>query len=302
MEIRQLHTFRTVSRTLNFSRAAAMLNYAQSTVSAQIQALEEELGVPLFDRLGKHVTLTAAGQELLEYAEKILNLTDEAQAALSTRERLTGSLIINAPETLSAHRLPGVLRRFRECFPQVQLSLFFDFDIDLLRSIREGQVDLAFLLDEPLQAPDLIVETLIPEPLLLIAEPGHRLAHTPQVTFTDLVNEPFVLTEPACAYRKLFEQAACEAGVCLLSPMAFHSVEAVKQCVMAGLGLGFLTEIAVRTEIDQGRLVALDWVGRPFAAATQMIYHKDKWLSPAMRAFLQVTREVLGCEMVLVSG
>src|SRR5262245_56930484 len=112
MELRQLHTFRTVSRTLNFSRAAAVLNYAQSTVSVQIQTLEEELGVPLFDRLGKQVILTAAGQDLLAYADKILNLADEAQAVLSTQEKLTGNLVINAPETLSAYRLPAVLRRF----------------------------------------------------------------------------------------------------------------------------------------------------------------------------------------------
>src|SRR5262245_46546601 len=193
MELRQLYTFRMVARTLNFSKAAEALDYAQSTVSAQIQTLEEELGVPLFDRLGKQVTLTSAGQSLLRYAEKILDLADEALSVISEREKLSGSLMINAPETLCAHRLPAVLRRFRECFPQVQLNLFYDFSTDLARSIREGLVDLAFLLDKPLQAPDLIVESLVPEPLLLLAEPSHRLAQLPRVTFADLQNEPLVL-------------------------------------------------------------------------------------------------------------
>jgi len=293
MELRQLITFRMAAQTLSFSRTAQALSYAQSTVSAQIQALEEELEVSLFDRLGKRVVLTDAGQRLLGYAEKILTLEDEARAAVSNGNTLDGSLTISAPETLCAYRLPAVLRRFRECYPQVQLIFCPEHGASLHQSLRDGLMDVAFVLAQPLQSPQLVVEPLITEPMLIVAHPEHPLAQSPAVTFADLQHQPMILTESTCNYRKMFEHAMRAAGVQLTTPMEFHSVEAIKQCVMAGIGLSFLPVVAVETEITQGRLVPLRWAGPGLQVDTQMVRHKDKWLSPPLRAFLNVAREVL---------
>ena len=122
MELRQLATFRLIAQTQSFSRTAAALNYAQSTVSAQIQGLEEELGIPLFDRLGKRVALTEAGQRLLGYAEKILDLAAEARFSITSEETLTGTLTISAAETLCTYRLPAILREFRTSPPSGRLN------------------------------------------------------------------------------------------------------------------------------------------------------------------------------------
>lgn len=293
MELRQLITFKQVAQTLSFSRTAAALNYAQSTVSAQIQALEEELGVTLFDRLGKRITLTDAGQRLLGYAEKILSLEDEARAAVSNGDTLSGSLTISAPETLCTYRLPPVLRRFRERFPQVQLTFCPEYDTSLHDAIRDGVMDVAFVISEPFQSSHLIIEPLVAETMLIIAYPEHPLARSPGVSFADLQSEPLILTEPTCNYRRMLEQSFRAAGLPMPPPMEFHSVEAIKQCVMAGIGLSFLPLVAVETEIAQGRLIPLNWAGRDFQVVTQIIWHKDKWLSPALRAFLKVTRELI---------
>lgn len=294
MELRQLATFRVIAQTLSFSRTAGILNYAQSTVSTQIQSLEEELGVLLFDRLGKRVALTEAGQQLLTYSDKILTLVDEAQAVVSESDTLTGLLTVSAPETLCAYRLPTVLGQFQQRFPQVQLTFLLDPETDFHRPVLEGTVDVAFFMEAPFQVPNLIVETLVPEPLLLVAAPSHPLTEATRITFADLQDKPMIQTEAMCSYRRMFEQAALKEGVHLIAQMEFRSLEAIKQCVIAGLGVTFLPEIAVRKEIAQGQLLPLRWFGREFCIETQMVWHKDKWISPAMRAFINLAREMLG--------
>lgn len=293
MEIRQLITFRKLAQTLSFSRTAVSLNYAQSTVSAQIQALEKELNVSLFDRLGKRVVLTAAGQRLLEYAEKMLDLEHEARLVLSDQQTLVGALTISAPDTLCTYRLPPVLHQFREQFAAIQLTFHQKPNAGLLNHIREGMIDVAFVMEEPFQAPDLIIESLVTEPLLFIARPDHALGTIPHITFDHLQHEPIILTESTCGYRLLFEKVVSNNGIRLNQPMAFHSVEAIKQCVMAGIGISLLPAIAVTNEIKQGQLIALPWHGPPLQVVTQLIYHKDKWLSPALRTFLSVVRQQL---------
>ncbi|MCB0154117.1 MAG: LysR family transcriptional regulator, partial [Anaerolineae bacterium] len=270
MELRQLTTFRMIAQTASFSRTASALSYAQSTVSAQIQALEEELGVSLFDRLGKTVVLTEAGQTLLGYAEKILNLVDEAQLAVSSGEELSGSLTISAAETLCAYRLPAVIREFRARYPQVEVTLRMNHGDALEQELREGMLDVAFIMAEPFQATNLLVRPLIPEPLLVLAPPNHPLATQPTVTFSDLQNESLILTENTCLYRRMFLRALRTAGVQPTTIMEFHSVEAIKQSVMVGLGLALLPLEAVKNEIAQGKLVPLNWAGRDFAVVTQM--------------------------------
>ncbi|MCB0195870.1 MAG: LysR family transcriptional regulator [Anaerolineae bacterium] len=301
METRQLTTFRAVAQTLSFSRAANQLNYAQSTVSSQIQSLEEELGVALFDRLGKSIVLTDAGQRLFGYAEKILNLTDEALAIVSNADTLTGSLTISAPETLCTYRLPKVLRQFRRQYPKVQISFHPEFDLDVKRRLQEGHADVAFTMSEPFQKPGLNVEPLVREPLLIVAYPEHPLAQAESVTFADLHEESFLLTEAACNYRRLFERALNAAGI-TAQPMEFHSVEAIKQCVMAGIGLSLLPLVSIKSEIDRGQLVPINWSGRDFEVITHVVWHEDKWVSPALSAFLEVVREYIATPQATASS
>ncbi len=293
MELRQLATFRLVASTLSFSRTAQILNYVQSSVTTQIQVLEEELGVRLFDRLGKRVALTDAGMRFLPYAEKILSLSEEARQAVADEEVPTGSLTITASETLCTYRLPALLRQFHDRFPQVKLIFRPLPFTNLRRSVSEGIVDVAFVIDEPLHSTTLVVEPLISEPLLILASPDHRLVQLPSIQSHNLEGEPFLLTEVGCSYRVLFERALNEDGVHLTTNLEFSSVEAIKQCVMAAMGIAFLPEITVAAEIAQGRLAPLNWKGHDFQVVTQVLWHKEKWLSPALNAFLTVTKEVL---------
>lgn len=292
MELRQLATFRLLATTLSFTRTANALGYVQSSVTAQIQALEEELGVPLFDRLGKRVALTDAGQQFLGYAERLLALAEEARAAV-TGAQVAGSLTISAPETLCTYRLPALLQQFRARYPQVRLTFRPGPVGELRRRISEGLVDVAFLLDAPLHAAGLQVEPLVTELLCVVAPPDHPLAGAPCVQPADLAGEAILLTEVGCTYREMFTRSLAAAGVYPTTTLEFSSIEAIKQCVMAGMGITVLPAVAVAAETEQGRLVALRWAAPNFQMVTQMVWHKDKWLSPALQALLNLSREVL---------
>ncbi|GER90853.1 LysR family transcriptional regulator [Dictyobacter vulcani] len=294
MELRQLLTFRMVATTLSFSRTAQTLNYVQSSVTAQMQALEEELGVRLFDRLGKRIALTDAGKRFLPYAEKILTLSDEARLAVTDGTVPSGTLTISAPETLCIYRLPRLLRQFHDRFPQVKLIFKPEPFGDMKRMVSDGVIDVAFIIDEPQRSTALVIEPLVADPLLILVSADHRLVQLPVVQAKDFDGEPLLLTEAGCSYRILFERALNEQGVHPTTNLEFSSVEAIKQCVMASMGIAFLPAITVEHEIAQGRMVALHWPDHLFQVQTQVLWHKEKWLSPALDAFLSVTREVMG--------
>jgi DNA-binding transcriptional LysR family regulator len=306
VELRQVETFRAVAEELSFSRAAAKLGYVQSSVSAQVSALERELGVPLFDRLGRRIALTDAGEVMFVYSGKLLALAEQTREAVVDAGvgsgEVTGSLTVSAPETLLTYRLPKLLAIFHERHPKVRLSVRPSAIGRLVGSARkavaEGRMDVAFVLDAPLSGrgrqADLAVETLIAEEVSVIAPTSHPLVSAPTVLPQDLRGETVLLPEApesGCAYRGQFERQLGSAGVVPPEKMEFQSIEAVKQCVAAGMGVSVLPSVAVGTELKAGTLAALQW-SEPFEVLTQMSWHEDRWKSPALRAFLEVAREV----------
>ena len=295
MEHRQLRTFRAVARELSFTRAAEELGYVQSNVTAQVKALEAELGVPLFDRLGRRVVLTDAGRALQGYAGRILDLHEEARAAVAEEPEgePAGSLTISAPETLCAYRLPRLLRRFGERYPRVRLTFRPVACSELKAGVAEGVLDAAFLLEEPARSSVLRIEALVGEPLLVLAAPEHPLAPSAGVGPADLDGERVLLTESGCSYRRIFERRLAEAGVEPARALEFDSVEAIKQCVIAGMGVAVLPAVAVEAELQRGEIASLPWLGPRLEVSTQVAWHKDKWVSPALGAFLSLSREML---------
>jgi DNA-binding transcriptional LysR family regulator len=293
MDLRQLKTFQVVARWLNFSRAADELSYAQSTVSAQIIALEEDLGVRLFDRLGRRVLLTEAGQRLVPYAKKILSLADQTHADVGGSKEPIGHLTMRIPETLGVYRFPPVINQFHANHPGVRLEYAHCTHRGLGEDLRKGLTDLAFLITDSFEADDLYTEELGTEPLVVVAHAAHRLATTEAVEAHDLEGETILLSRVECDYRRAFERILDEAHVDLGPQFEFTCLEAVKRCVIAGTGITILPAIAVHEEIERQQLVALPWAEGGLEAVTMMIWHKEKWLSPTLRAFMQTIRETL---------
>jgi DNA-binding transcriptional LysR family regulator len=297
LDLRHLVTFRAVAGAQSFTRAAAALGYAQSSVTAHIHALEAELGVSLFDRTGKQIALTEAGRRLLVYSRQLLQLADEAAAAVSQDGRPAGTITISAPETLCTYRLPVLLQAFRERYPQARIVFRPSRADALCRHVRDGEIDVAFVLEPPFASADLEVVELLREPIALIGRPDHRLAECAAVAPADLAHESLLLTEAGCAYRVLFERALAAAGAAPREVVEFSSVEAIKQCVAAGMGLAVLPRVAVERELASGQLAALCWAGPPIQVITQMAWHCRRWQSPALRAFLRLGSELLVAEL-----
>ncbi|AIQ13124.1 LysR family transcriptional regulator [Paenibacillus durus] len=291
MESRHLFTFLVVVEAGSFTRAAQKLDYAQSSITAQIQTLEGELGQPLFDRIGKKISLTDAGRRLLPYAQEISKMHSMAEEALRFQSGIGGSLKIGAPESLAAFRLPGIIREFRGSFPQVEMILKPGYCWELQEMIRSGELDLAFLLQPEREDRDLHIETLVHEEMALVAPVNHRLAHRSKTQPSDLKEETILHTETGCSYRLLFEQHLNAHGVYPDPKLEFWSIEAIKQCVMAGLGISFLPLVTVQKELAEGTMARLNWDDESQRVATQVAYHRKKWKSPALDAFMETVRQ-----------
>ena len=301
MELRHLRTFVAVARLLSFHRAGEEVHAAQSTVSARIAALEADLGVRLFERLGRRVALTNAGERLRDCAAKMLDLEDETRAWMTGESEVRGSLTVRVPESLCAWRLGGIIRAFRERYPLVKLRFTACTLEGLEKDLRQGVTDLAFLMADSVRAGDLVVEALGVERLVLGAAPGQRLTAIKAVGPQDLQGETLVLSAADCSYRKMFEHLLSEAGVVLAAGVEFSSAAALRGCVQNGLGLSILPELAVRADVAAGRLVLLPWTsvdaggeaggdGSALETAVLMLRHKDKWLSPPLAAFMDLVR------------
>jgi DNA-binding transcriptional LysR family regulator len=303
MELRELAAFREVARQASFGRAASRLGYVQSTLSAQIQALERDLGVRLFDRLARTVLLTAAGQALLPHAERLLELSTDARAAVigavAEEGELLGAITVSAPESLLTYRLPAVLSRFRAEQPGVRIDLrptaIGRFRGETQRAIASGAVDLAFVLDARVDLGGFLAEVLVDEPISVIAASGHRLASIGEVAPADLDGEALLLPEApdsGCAYRRQFERQLAEAGVTTDGALEFASIETVKQCVVAGMGVSVLPSVAVEADVAAGRLTRLAWA-KPFEVYTQVVWNARRSVSPAQAAFMSTTKATL---------
>lgn len=296
MELRQLITFRTVASTLNFSRAAEVLSYVPSNVTMQMKALEDELGVRLFDRLGKQLVLTTAGKRFLTHVQSVLDQLEEAKTVVHDNEVLSGTLTISANEVICAYRLPAVFQLFRSRHPGVRLIFRSVPNQELKQTLFEGSADVIFMLDEPIRSSGLAVEPLLEETFRLFAAPDHPLAKRTVLRLEDFHEEVFLTNEKGCPYRTMFDRSFEKEGIDSITYLEFQSAEAIKQCAISGIGIAFLPEIVAEAEVERGELVALPWQIPDLHVYTQMLWHKDKWLSPLMMSFIEAAREILASE------
>ena len=292
IEIRQLNTFSAIARYGSFTQAAEMLGYAQSSVTTQIQLLESELGTKLFERIGKSISLTPDGSTFLKYAQKIIALSEEARNAMRNTGILKGTLVVGTPESLCVMRLPGIFKEFHSLYPCVELIVKLDCGTNFQRMLRENTMDVAIFLGRKEVEEDFIVDLQFSEPMAVLAAPAHPLAAKDAVGPEDMQDQSLILTENGCTYRTAFESILDRSGVRARSILETGSVQAIKQLTADGLGISLLPQVAVAKELRSGSLVCLNWAGPDFGMFTQVIYHKDKWISPALGAFLELVKKI----------
>jgi LysR family transcriptional regulator, low CO2-responsive transcriptional regulator len=281
---RQIQVFETVARHLSFSRAARELNMTQPGVSTHLRQLERHTGLPLFEQVGKKIFLTSAGLEMLRYSRVIiqqLKETDEAFAELKSIHRgLLNVAVISAGD----YFFPGLLAEFCKRHDGVTVRLTVNNRDEIVHQLLENTTDLSVLLRPP-DSPDIVAEVFAPQPHLVVAPPQHPLAGRKRIPIAALANEPFIVRERGSDTRLAMDETLAENGARFKVIMEIRSTETIKQAVIAGLGVSFLSAHTVGDELNLGRLVVLDVEGFPVMREWHIVHHKSKRLPPVATAF-----------------
>ncbi|MFD2629516.1 LysR family transcriptional regulator [Oceanobacillus kapialis] len=294
METKQLMTFKIAAETLNFTQTAKILKFAQSSVTAQIKSLETELDTKLFERLGKRLYLTEAGKQFKSYAEKMIALSEEAKLVTGGMKEPSGTIVIGAQESQCTYRLPPILKEFKNQFPHVKLVFKPAHSDEMAKEqLLKGELDIAFIMDVMKPGDSLTMESLIQDDMKLVASPDHPLARKNKVVTKDLEQETFLLTEKGCSYRTMLEDTLRDAHVFPTNKFEFVSIEAIKQCVIAELGIAILPAMVVKRDIEEGRMKELNWKQSIPSFFTQIAWHKNKELTIPLLSFIELTRQTL---------
>ena len=247
----QLRYFAKVADLENVTRAAEACHVSQPSLSQQIAKLERELGQPLFERLGRGVRLTEAGQMFKRYSDQILSLTEDARTRV-TDDRDSGRITLAAIPTIAPYYLPGVLTRFAKEAPRVQVEIVEETTANILRLLAEGAIDLA-ILALPIQAEHVYTKTLFTEELFAVLPSGHPLTKKPRVGLKDLVLEPFVvLNEAHCLTGATMSFCARHSASPLITARS-HQLLTVLELVRLGQGVSLIPAMAVPKGRDAGR-------------------------------------------------
>ncbi|MBU0996030.1 MAG: LysR family transcriptional regulator [Proteobacteria bacterium] len=292
MDFQRLKTFRTVATLMNFNQAAKVLNYAQSSISSQIKTLENEIGAPLFKRIGKRVVLTEAGEKMLRYTHKLLSIEAEARAEITGKSEIKTLLTLRMPQTIATYHLPEALCKFHAKYPDVHFDVTSCALYSLEHELSIGTVDLAFLLADSIDVANLNFEMLKVEQLILVTSPRHPLTCNKPFHHKALRDHPLLLPKSDCGYRMMFEQMLTLENIRPAAIIEMNSIEAIKQSVIKGMGLTIIPEIAVREELKQKRLVQLS-LAEEIETGICMIWHKDKWFSEILKDFMTIFRQHL---------
>ncbi|AGK98545.1 LysR family transcriptional regulator [Clostridium pasteurianum] len=291
MELRNLITFCKIAQLNSYCKAAEELGYAQSTITTQMQLLEQELGIKLFERIGKQMELTEKGIVFLKYAENMINLSNEAKEVVSDVETPKGILRIGIVESLCTIRLPEVLKKYHSKYPDVEIIIKLGVCSDLRNMLKNNIVDLIFILDKPVDDEDLIPCMAFNEPMVFLASPENKLSNKRKVTIKDIENEPLILTEKGCSYRNVFEAMFHKEGFKPHVSLEVGSIEAIKIFTMHNLGITLLPVMTVKKELKSKKLISINLNKDDFNMMTQILYHKNKWLNSAMKAFIACLKE-----------
>ena len=292
MELKNLRTFQAVVDQGSYQRAAERLGYTQSTITVQIQQLEEELGVPLFERVGRRMVLTEAGERVLPQARELLLGADRLLESGRKDRVPSGTLRVDMAETLLCYRAQPVIRAFRERAPQVRLVIRSSNCMRIPLHVRTGACDLGVGYDMDWNREALEVESLGRYDIVLLASPD--FAEPDFTTPGQHKGASLITDEPDSIFRRRLEAYLREREIELDVTLELWSIETIKRCVMSNLGFTYLPRFVAEAELAEGRLAELEAPISGVPAPALCAWRKGRWITPAMEMFLELLREALG--------
>lgn len=287
--LRQLKVFERVARRLSFTRAAEELFLTQPAVSMQIKQFEEAIGLPLFERLGKKIYLTRAGEELYQLSRSIAQQLEEAEQLIEELKGTeAGRLNVSVANTVHYFAI-RLLGEFCRRHPKVRVSFKVTNRKGLLQNLEDNEADL-LLMGQPPDNQDLVAESFLINPLVIIAPQDHPLSRRSSIPLKELANETFIMREIGSGTRNSVERFLAERGVHLTVSMEMNTNSAIKQGVEEGLGLGIVSIHTLERELEGGRLTVLNVESFPIIRQWYLVHRAGKRLSAIATEFAQFVR------------
>lgn len=293
MNFNHLRVFVAVAQTLNYSKAGEELHISQPTVSVQVQKLEEELGIDLFEQLGKKIYLTEAGHTLYTYAKKIFGLADIAKEAIEDLRGLKkGSISVGASTTAGIYILPQIIKSFEHQNQGVEINLTIYNSQVIQDLVLSNQLEYAIVGEEVGIIPnDLFIKPVCTDELVGIVSPEHPLAKVGSIAIEELLKQRLVVRQRGSSTRDILEERARRLNLELKASMQFNCVEAIKKAVEAKLGVSIVTKHAIASELKSGTLTVINVTGIDLKRNLNLIYHKEKRFSPLGKTFLDFVQK-----------
>lgn len=289
MELKYLRTFRAIVKEGGFSKAAEKLNYTQSTITFQIGQLEQELLVTLFEKIGRRMVLTKAGEQLVPYVDEILQSVDKLRFFGADLSQYQGSLNIGVGETLLCYRLPSILKEFHQRAPNARLFLQSMNCYDIRNELLNGTLDLGlFYEDVGGFGANLTVHPMGRYPMSLVASPGTKQRYPDFITPDRSIPVPFVINEKNCIFRQIFEAYLQKKSILLDHTIELWSVPTIINLVKNDVGVSYLPTFAVQADLDARELEEIPTGLTGSTISAVCAYHKNKWISPLMRLFVDL--------------
>jgi DNA-binding transcriptional LysR family regulator len=267
----------------SFTKAAHTLQYSQASITSHIQQLEDEIGFPLFDRLGKQIQVTMIGKELYLYVVELLSVYSKIKQISSDDNTMKGELRIGASETMTVNKLGSVISKYKKYYPEVTFSLINDNCMSLRERLHSGELDIAITLEPKVCDPQLTTEIWSEEPLVFVGERNHSVK-----SIEEADGECIIFSANNCALRQSFEGYLVENRINSSNYLEFTSMEAMKQCVVSGLGISLMPYISVEVLLRDERMKVIESSCENLMFYAQISYHKNKWLSKAHKKFIEM--------------
>ncbi len=291
MDLRCVKTFVKAAELESFTKAAEQLSYVQSTVTMQIQQLEGELGFPLFDRIGKKISLTSFGKEFLNYAYELLHVANKAQTMAQNKSRERGRLRVGVPESVMFAKLMKILPRFKKEYHDIELCITTGHTTQLLKELKQNQLDIVYTSADLNTDPDICCYDTKKEHIVFVCANGHPLATKKHVDVSELMLHDFLVTEREGVCYTRLKQIAAKHSVVVNASVEVDSVFVITELVKSGMGIAFLPEYAIIDKLQSGELVKIDVDIAPQEYYSQVLCHKSRWVSPAVSALINIIKK-----------
>lgn len=291
MDLKNLLTFMHVAELNSFTRAGQKLGFSQSTVSFQIKQLERELGTQLFERINHTVVLTEKGRDVLKFAHQISKMTQELDKRLQSEEEVSGNVRIAMADSLCDNMLQEGFGEFRDRYPGISLKIITAGTEEMFRLLNQNEADAVLTLDNHIFHAEYVIAREERAGVHFVADSENPLCEREELFPEDLAGQPFLLTEKGMSYRRLMDEKFAELSMEILPVLEIGSAGLICSLVEQGAGISFLPDYVTEEKVRAGRLRYLPVKNFEIEIWKQLLYHRDKWVTPQLESALAYLSE-----------